>query len=207
MNSFKRNLLVLFGFSFLLLIACAVASFISINNLLNTQKEVAHTNLVITKLENVISILKDAETGQRGFLLTGRDEFLDPYNGSFRKDYNLIDEIKNLSEENPLQLKSAEDLRNVIKVRMSVLQTLIDNKRRGVDASIQELADGKIYMDSARQLVQTMENRETDILKARTESLNKYASSTPTFIIIASLLSLLVAVISFLKINNRIFYY
>ena len=202
MNSFKRNLLVLFGFSFLLLIACAVASFISINNLLNTQKEVAHTNLVITKLENVISILKDAETGQRGFLLTGRDEFLDPYNGSFRKDYNLIDEIKNLSEENPLQLKSAEDLRNVIKVRMSVLQTLIDNKRRGVDASIQELADGKIYMDSARQLVQTMENRETDILKARTESLNKYASSTPTFIIIASLLSLLVAVISFLKINS-----
>ena len=57
-------------------------------------------------------------------------------------------------------------------------------------------------MDSARQLVQTMENRERDLLHARTASLNKFASSTPTFIIIASLLSFLVALISFLRVNS-----
>ncbi|MEO8712634.1 MAG: CHASE3 domain-containing protein, partial [Parafilimonas sp.] len=201
-SSFKRNLLILYGFSFLILIASSVASYISIHNLLSSQKEIAHTHLILNKLENVISVLKDAETGQRGFLLTGRDEFLDTYNGSLRKDYNLIDEIKNLSEGNTMQLKSADDLKNIIKSRMYVLQTLIENKRKGIDPVVQELLDGKTYMDSARQLVQTMENRETDILKSRTESLNKYASSTPTFIIIASLLSLLVAVISFFKINS-----
>jgi methyl-accepting chemotaxis protein len=57
-------------------------------------------------------------------------------------------------------------------------------------------------MDSARQLVQTMENREKDLLAARTTSLNKFASSTPTLIIIASLLSFLVAIVSFLRVNS-----
>ncbi|MBV9962468.1 MAG: CHASE3 domain-containing protein, partial [Parafilimonas sp.] len=201
-SSFKRNLIILYGSSFLLLIVSAVASYSSINNLLNNQRMVDHTNLVINKLESVISVLKDAETGQRGFLLTGREEFLEPYNGSLRKAYSLIDEIKTLTSDNNLQQKSAEDLRNIVKQRMSILEVLIDNKRRGNDASTQQLLTGKAYMDQARQLVQTMENRESDLLAARTASLNKFAAATPTFIIIASLLSILVAVISFLRVNS-----
>ncbi len=65
-SSFKRNLLILYGLSFLLLIVSAIASYSSINNLLNSQKLVNHTNLVKNNLESIISVLKDAETGQRG---------------------------------------------------------------------------------------------------------------------------------------------
>src|ERR1700750_1076851 len=155
-SSFKRNLLILYGFSFLLLLVSAIASYTSITNLLSNQKMVNHTSLVINRLESVISVLKDAETGQRGFLLTGKEEFLEPYNGSLRKAYGLIDEIKTLTADNSLQQKSAEELRNIIKLRMSILETLIDNKRKGNEASIQELLAGKSYMDQARQLVQTM---------------------------------------------------
>jgi len=201
-SSFKRNLLILYGLSFLLLIVSAIASYSSINNLLNSQKLVNHTNLVKNNLESIISVLKDAETGQRGFLLTGKDEFLEPYNGALRKAYGLIDETKILTADNSLQQKSAEDLRNIIKLRMSVLETLIDNKRRGNEPTLQQLETGKLYMDQARQLVQTMQNRENDLLASRTKSLNKFASSTPTLIIIASLLSFVVALISFLRVNT-----
>lgn len=201
MNAFRRNLIILYGLSFLLVLISAIASYTSINNLLNTQNQVDHTNTLINKLENVISILKDAETGQRGFLLTGKDEFLEPFNGSLRKAYGLIDETEKLSEDNSLQLQSAEKLRNIVKVRMSVLQALIDNKNRGIEPTLQQLETGKSYMDSARQLVQTMENRERDLLAYRTSSLNKFSSSTPVLVIITSILSFIITVVSFLRIS------
>jgi CHASE3 domain sensor protein len=141
-SSFKRNLLVLSGLSFLLLIVSAIASYTSITNLLNSQQQVAHTNLVINKLDNVISVLKDAETGQRGFLLTGEEKFLEPYNGSLPKAYELISDIKNLTADNPRQLQSAEQLRQLITKRIGRLQSLIDNKRKGISPTAAELEVG-----------------------------------------------------------------
>lgn len=200
--SFKRNLLILYGISFLLLIITAIASYSSIISLLSSQRAVEHTNAVLGKLENVISVLKDAETGQRGFLLTESDDFLEPYNGSLPKAHALISEIKNLTADNESQLQSAEQLRQLVTKRISTLQRLIDNRRKGIEPTIQELNVGKAYMDSARQLVQIMENREEDLLKARMTSLNKFASSTPTLIIIASILSFVVALVSFFRVSS-----
>ena len=201
-SSFKKKLLVLYGISFLLLIITAIASYSSITNLLSSQKEVNHTNTVINKLDNVISVLKDAETGQRGFLLTDRENFLEPYNGALSTSYGLISEVKNLTADNKIQLQSAEQLKQLVTKRISSLQLLIDNKRKGIDPTINQLETGKLYMDSARYLVQTMENRENDLLHARMERLNKFASSTPTLIIIASLLSFIVALVSFFRVNS-----
>jgi CHASE3 domain sensor protein len=58
-----------FGISLLILIGSSVASYISINNLLTSAALVNHTNTVVQKLEQTLSVMKDAETGQRGFLL------------------------------------------------------------------------------------------------------------------------------------------
>jgi len=200
--SFKRNLLILYGISFLLLIISAVASYSSITNLLDAQQEVAHTNLVLTKLDSVISVLKDAETGQRGFLLTNNEQFLEPYNGSLLKAYRLIDETRQLSNDNSVQQKSGEELKNIVKLRMSVLEELIDNKRRGIEPTMQQMENGKGYMDQARLLVRTMENREKDMLISRTKSLNKFASSTPALIIITALFSFIITIVSFFRINS-----
>lgn len=201
-GSVKKNLLILSGISFLLLIISAVASYTSINNLLDSQKEVAHTNLIITKLDSVISVLKDGETGQRGFLLTNSEKFLEPYNGSLLKAYRLVDEVKALSADNKKQQQSAEALRTAIKNRMAALSLLIDNKRKGIDPTIAQLETGKDYMDEARQLARSMQNREKDLLASRNTELNKFASSTPTLIVIASLLSFCIALVSFLRVNS-----
>ncbi|SHN07139.1 CHASE3 domain-containing protein [Chitinophaga sp. CF418] len=62
-----------------LLVVSSVASFFSIRNLLQSAFWVDHTNAVIYRLENTLSFMKDAETGQRGYLLTGDEDFLEPY--------------------------------------------------------------------------------------------------------------------------------
>ena len=106
-----RNLQIGFGLSLVLLIGISITSYISVQNLLKSAALVDHTNLVLKKLESTISTMKDAETGQRGFLLTGNEEFLQPYNGSYQKAVNLIDDVQRLTADNPQQQKILRQLK------------------------------------------------------------------------------------------------
>ena len=72
-STFKSNLLTGFGLSLLLLVLSSIASYYSITNLISSSDMVDHTNQVILKSEEIVSNMKDAETGQRGFLLA-KDE-------------------------------------------------------------------------------------------------------------------------------------
>src|ERR1041384_355812 len=78
-NNFRRNLLIGFNASLIILLVSSVASYLSISNLLESSKWVNHTNEVLIELENIRGALVDAETGQRGYLLTGDQVFLAPY--------------------------------------------------------------------------------------------------------------------------------
>src|SRR5579875_2672521 len=93
----SRDLQLGFGLSLLLVIISSVASYISIHTLLNNAKKVDICNSVILKLEGIISTMKDAETGQRGYLLTGKEVFLQPYNGSDQKVFSRIKEVTDLT--------------------------------------------------------------------------------------------------------------
>jgi signal transduction histidine kinase/DNA-binding response OmpR family regulator/CHASE3 domain sensor protein len=201
-SSFKRNLIIGYAVSLLLLIASSIASYVSIKSLLYTQGLVDHTHVVINKFESIISALKDAETGQRGFLLTNDAEFLQPFNEALSDVNDLIDETKNLTSSDLNQQRSIEDLKCVAGRRMTLLQNTIDNRKKGAPVTTEDLLKGKSYMDQARKIVQTMKDREQGLLDAHTESLNKFASSTPVFIVIASLLAIAVTVVSFLRINS-----
>ncbi len=203
MNSaLKRNLIIGYSVSLFLLIVSSIASYISIDNLLFSQKWVNHTNVVIYKLESIISVLKDAESGQRGFLLTGNPDFLTAYNGAEAKALNTIEEVSVLTKDNPAQKQPIAALRNITEERFDILQKLIDTKRLGINATTEQIKQGNDYMNEARSLVQQMENREQILLIARTENLNKFASSTPTLIVVVSLLSFIITLISFFKVNS-----
>ncbi len=200
MTTFKRNLSIGYGISIILLLITAIASYISINNLIRTNDLIDHTNDIKTKVDSVISVLKDAETGQRGFLLTEDERFLEPYNGSFDKANRLLNDIKLLTADNPQQQVDCNHLSLVIKSRLSSLAARIEMKRKGISVTDSMLYIGKFYMDSARSIVKQMQQRETQILADRTETQKKFAASTPLLIVIASLLSLIVTVVSFLRL-------
>jgi signal transduction histidine kinase/DNA-binding response OmpR family regulator/CHASE3 domain sensor protein len=198
---FKRNLLIGFGVSLLLLIVSSVASYISIRNLLQSMQLVQHTNTVIRKLENSLSILKDAETGQRGFLLTGDERFLEPFKGAYDQALNEANEIRVLSTDNPAQQKNAEILSENIRQRLSQLTRLIDLRRQGKPITNEHLAKGKLYMDDARKLVRIMTNTESSVLNSRVENLNKLAANTPLLILVAAAMAILITIFFFIRIN------
>src|ERR1700750_1252219 len=89
-----RNLQIGFGLSLLILVITSVASFSSIRNLMDSSKWVDHTDSVINELNMTLSSLKDAETGQRGFLLTDDTAFLQPYYGAHERTLSTLDNIQ-----------------------------------------------------------------------------------------------------------------
>ena len=107
-NNFKRNLLIGFSASLIILILSAVASYISINNLLKSAALVNHTNEVIREMRSISTALLNAETGQRGYLLTGEDEFLAPYLNARERAMKSYGAVKALTSDNAAQVVDAD---------------------------------------------------------------------------------------------------
>ena len=203
-STLKRNLLIGFGISLLILVLSSVASYFSIKNLLVSLENVNHTNEVVKKLEQTISITKDAETGQRGFLLTTMDVFLEPYNGSQARVGVVIEDLKELLADNPTQLEKLKNLENIIYKRFAHLQALIDGKKLGSPLEISHLQVGRQYMDTLRNLVQQMKTTEETLLFQRTGELTKAAAFTPIVIMAAALLAIIITVLFYMRMNKDI---
>src|ERR1700741_2539778 len=112
-SNFKRNLLIGFSLSLLILLISSTASFFSIQNLLESTRLVNHTNEVIHELANVNTGVIDAETGQRGFLLVGEDEFLTPYLDARERTMSAFDKVSDLTFDNPRQQQNLQALRDL----------------------------------------------------------------------------------------------
>lgn len=196
----QRSLQVGFGLSLLILLATSVASYVSIRNLIYSSDEVSKTSRILRELENVLSSAKDAETGQRGYLLTGDPEFLKPYNGAYSRTMSSIDSTKSMVEGKLMQQTDLDRLHDMLVRRFKVLENLVQNKLVDVD----ELRKGRIIMDSARTLIGTIRSREQADLLAKTTSLNRFAGITPVVIIIAALLALFITIYFYRKVNENI---
>lgn len=199
-NTFKRNLYVAYGVSLALLIVTAVASYLSIKNLLSSAGWVNHTNEVTKKIDSVLSILQEAESGQRGYLLTNNERFLEPYNGAYQTTIDRINEVKRMTADNPAQQATCDDLRLVAQKRLSTLTTLVNLKRVGLPISDSLLIVGRNHMTNAKTLIDTMKRREERLLQTRTENLNRFSRSTPILIVVASLLAMIITVVSLFKV-------
>src|SRR5580698_676222 len=121
-----RNLQIGFGMSLLLLVITAVASFSSIVNLMDASKWVDHTDSVIIKTDHALFVLRDAESGQRGFLITGDSTFLQDFSGALDRLHTLIDSIGEMTTDNPNQVRNIRELRAVIDQPLLILGTIVD---------------------------------------------------------------------------------
>lgn len=199
----SRDLQIGFGLSLLLLLISSAASYISIHNLIANVEKVDRNNAVIWELENIISIIKDAETGQRGFLLSGEEMFLQPYNGADQKAFGRIKEVRRLTAGNAVQQQQVVQLQAAVLARLKRLQQLIDQKRLGKNISIAQLQQGKAEMDALRELVRNMENQEKKYLSVSTATQRFLTAFTPLIIVFATVLSLAISLLYYFRLRNK----
>src|SRR5260221_4911488 len=197
-----RNLQIGFGLSLLILILTSIASWSSIHNLLDNSKLVDHTDSVISEVNSVLSTLTEAETGQRGFLLTGDTAFLRPYNGANERALSLIDRIQAMTVDNPVQQANIKELRDVVSNRLSLLQEVIGQKRTDNIFSLDDVRRGRIYMNQAHIIVQRIQDEEHRLLALHIEKVRQLSSYTPMLIVIASLVSVLITLFFYTRVHK-----
>ena len=137
---------------------------------LETARWETHTYQVIIELENLLSTVKDAETGQRGYLLTGSQQYLQPYETAIRVLDQKITSLRNLTADNPNQQQRINTVEYLIDQRIEILKQLINLRRtRGIAAVSQAaiLQQGNNLTDDIRREISQMKNEELSLLKKR----------------------------------------
>ena len=200
-TTLKNNLRLGLGLSLIILFISSLASYVSISNLIKSTELVKHSDEVILTAENVISTLKDAETGQRGYLLTGNKIFLQPYYGSTDTAMAALNRIEAQTKDNAAQQKNVAELRNILARRLNIIASTIEIKSLGGQIDPTVLLEGKTYMDQARGVVSRMVKEEKRLLESRTVELNKLTSYTPILILIAAVLAILITLFFYRKVS------
>jgi signal transduction histidine kinase/DNA-binding response OmpR family regulator/CHASE3 domain sensor protein len=203
-NTFKRNLLIGFSASLLILIISSTASFVSIQNLLVSAELVNRTHQGINELRDIRTAVIDAETGQRGYLLTGDEDFLEPYRDSRTRALTAFENVRGMTLDNIEQQTTLTTLLQRLHERFEYLDISIDSKRKGRPIVPDNLRKGRELMGTIRDLIQVMEDRENKLLVARTASLNKFASYTRPLIITAAIFALVITVLFYVRVRRDI---
>src|SRR5437899_370432 len=134
---------------------------------------VAHTHEVLDALDTLLSSAKDAETGQRGFLITGDERYLEPYEVAlFALDAKLA-EVNQLTSDDPRQQARVPQLQELVRAKLDELAATIELRRgAGFEAAQREVLNdlGKNRMDAIRAVVAEMTEDERALLKEREQA-------------------------------------
>jgi methyl-accepting chemotaxis protein len=138
-----------------LLVVIAVLTYRNTSQLENDAGWVAHTNEVLDLTGGVLLALVDAETGQRGFLLTGKDEDLEPYNSARKRLDGLLATLKYETRDNARQQDRLAKLEKMTAVRLADLEQAVALRRKSEKEAHALILTGeaKAQMDAIRELV------------------------------------------------------
>ena len=151
------------GISVLVLIAAGVAVYLSVRTLSDASDQLVRSKDISIALEQALSSLRDAETGQRGYLLTGRPAYLAPYAAAVATVNQQLDTIRSLSVADADARTRFEEIEQLARAKMEELARTISLREAGQsEAALQVVLtdEGKRTMDRLRQLTEEMQARE-----------------------------------------------
>jgi methyl-accepting chemotaxis protein len=168
--SIGGRILAGYGVALLVTGAVGVVVYRGMSELVATADWVTHTHKVKEAVAEVNSALKDAETGQRGFLLTGEERYLEPYRAGIKTVDRDIQDLQELTADSSAQQKRVGELRPVAASKLAELaETISLRRQKGERAAVEiVLTDrGKSSMDEARRIMSEMTAEEDRLLKER----------------------------------------
>lgn len=194
-----------FGLAIALVIINAIISYRSTDTLIANNGWVLHTEEVIAELSETLSNVKDAETGQRGYIITRDERYLEPYTKAAGSLDGHLARLRELIKDNHEQEQRLKVLEEKIRTRM---QTLKDNLglRRDKDFDVIREAGmldrGLIQMNAVRDQIAEMTASERKLLDVRLEEAKNSGRNTILTFIISNLLFLAFFVLVFYLVKR-----
>lgn len=200
-------LTVAFVLSVFLLFFIASISFKQIKTLYETQKAITHSLDVRVELEHLFSELKDAESAHRGYLITGDERYLEPYNYSHVRINKSLLSIKELTRDNNLRKAEFDTLYVMINERFRVFRdNLNQNKRfKTLSPELKEgLWNGKLVMDRIRVQINQIIESEDAILEAKQKEHEDEITFTPLASSFLVVFSIFIFLLTFITLKNNL---
>lgn len=188
----ERKIYLTFAFAALYIFAIGFFSFSSLKSSTQSSAWVAHTNKVLDEIESILVSVEEIQTGQRGFLLTGQEEFLKPYLRSTSIVTQQINSLAVLTHDNSFQISRIAVLRSLVEKVQQIAKQTIELKRAGESQQAISIVAGGVgnrTMSEVRRLIKEMEDAELQFLRERSANHDETTRRTALFILLGTLAS------------------
>jgi signal transduction histidine kinase/CHASE3 domain sensor protein len=198
---FIRSILVISLFALIFIFSVSYKHTIALRE---STELLVHSYRIQIKLEQLLSCLKDAETGQRGFIISGDSLFLQPYNTARAEVNKQYSELAS-TLSNPDQKHNLDSLVTLINLRFSLLEKSLslnaypEINKADLDAN---MVEGNGVMNRIRAQINNMTDLENLHFEAHKKKFTHEIYFTPNFTLFLSFFTLLVFLLSFIKISN-----
>jgi PAS domain S-box-containing protein len=191
---YRWGLAVAGGLVLAILVASAVELRREFGGAARLRAEVGRSYDTRSRIQSVFSLMQDAETGQRGFIITGDERFLEPYDRALREMDGALAELQRRLADDPAQSREVVALRTLVGRKRDTMERTVELRTDGdvgAAMAIVSSGEGKTAMDGIREVVERMIRQEAaalDQLAQRSEGRTRRTEA-----LVAALFVLLIA--------------
>jgi PAS domain S-box-containing protein len=182
----------------LLILLIGGASYYAVARSTRAAEAVSHTDSVLIEREQLLSALKDAETGARGYVLTGDTAFLEPFTSAEGKVAKALQGLRTLTADNPRQQARLDTLESVGRQSVELHTQIVRLRRTGGYETARALigtGQSKQVMDHAADILGQMDREERALLKDRTREQRESRVVALTVISVGSAIAFLLSLL------------
>lgn len=192
------------GFALSILVGIGAASYLQFLNFKKAQKWVGHTQAVLNQNQEILNLVTDAETGQRGYLLTGKESYLQPYYNAVDTIAPKIKQLRQLVSDNPPQQQRIDGLNLLIESKLPELkQTIYFRQNKKLEAALQLVKTnrGQQLMEEIRQRSAQIAAQENRLLQVRIQQAEAQAQFAAFIIVSSSIVGFGLVLIAGILVN------
>lgn len=176
----------------LVILLVGVASLYALHESANAASAVQHSELVRVQLEHALTTLVNAETGQRGYLLTRDSNYLRPYVSARTDVEHELASIRALTADNPVLQRRIDSLSLIADAKLVAMNEMVVLTQSGrSDSALKIIMTGRDaeLTEQARQLIGQMTAMEAGLLASRTSIYDSRKLAVILIVVIGSLLA------------------
>jgi PAS domain S-box-containing protein len=192
-----RKIQLAFGSAILTLLVVGVISYHAMAVSSESDRWVRHTHEVLESLQDLLSSMQDLESSFRGYVLTGKESYLETYRASISRTEQEKTIVASLTVDNPARRLQITKLERLAAQKIQLAERAIDLRRtKGLEAAVDAIqnGEGQRIMDDYREVIREMEDDEQRLLVLRDAVAKQRLDQTRGVLILGTLLGLLVAV-------------
>lgn len=203
----ERFLKILFGSGLFIVLWMGGLAYKYIRELSKSLEMVQHTYDVHDDLKDVIAILKDAESGKRGFIISGDTTYLNPLLNNREQLGKILQSLKILTSDNNHQQENLKDITARIDRSFLIFDKTLNLAKQGKTDTNEfktVFDEGRRNMDSIRSKMDEITDHENDLLKLRRNQSSQSLSIAPLYVYYVLILSLAVLLLTYVQISSNL---